>query len=155
MDIYISGHTHKNCYIEDEDKKVYEDNQVGYSGNSFSFKYIITPDTFDIFQDYSDGIHRINRQQYKKFYQGMGISIEFNWKFDKLFMIKKNATYCFLMKLKGKEDLKSLNGGNYRNTNIQDLNYFYTNLDKYSKSIKTILNPYIKYQKQISNEIKK
>lgn len=153
--IYISGHTHRNCYIEDEDKKVYEDNQVGYYGNSFNFKYIITPNTFDIFQDYSDGIHRINRQQYKKFYHGMGISIEFNWKFDKLFMIKKNATYCFLMKLKGKEDLKFLNGGNYRNTNIRDLNYFYKNLDNYSKSIKTILGPYIKYQKQISNEIKK
>lgn len=153
--VYISGHTHRNCYIEDEDKKVYEDNQVGYLGNSFSFKYIIEPNTFDIFQDYPDGIYTINRQQYKLFYLGMGCSIEFNRVFEKLFMIKRNGSYCFLMKVKDNEYLKFLNGGNYKNTDIQDLNYFYENLDKYSKSINAILDPYLKYQKQISNEIKR
>ena len=151
---YLSGHTHKNTYIESEDKKVYADNQVGYTKNSYGFKFLMTSNKFDIFQDYNDGIYEITREQYKMFYYGTGNRIEFNREFEKLFMLKRDGIYCFLLKQENKNELKLLNGGNIKNVG-HDLKYFYENLVNYSNSIKRFLNSYERYQKQISNEIKK
>lgn len=152
---YISGHTHKNYYIENEEMKLYADNQVGYTGDSYGFKYLMTSKEFDIFQDYSDGIYEITREQYKLFYYGICNGIEFNRKFEKLFMLKRNGTYCFLIKFNNSNDLKLLDGGNYKNVGKHDLNYFYENLVNYSNSVKLFLESYENFQKQISNEIKK
>ncbi|MGN0798232.1 MAG: metallophosphoesterase [Christensenellales bacterium] len=152
---YISGHTHRNNYIENEEMKLYADNQVGYTGDSYGFKYLMTSKEFDIFQDYNDGIYEITREQYKLFYYGIGNRIDFNRDFEKLFMLKRNETYCFLIKLNNSNDLKLLNGGSYKNVGKHDLNYFYENLVNYSNSVKLFLESYENFQKQISNEIKK
>lgn len=152
---YLSGHTHQNYYFENEDKKFYADNQIGYTGTSFGFKYLTTSREFDIFQDYSDGIYEITREQYKMFYYGIGNRIDFNRDFETLYMLKKNGIYCFLIKLTNSKDLKLLNGGSIKNIGNQDLNYFYENLVNYSNSIKLFLKDYDDYQKKISNEIKK
>ncbi len=152
---YISGHTHRNNYIENEEMKLYADNQVGYTGDSYGFKYLMTSKEFDIFQDYNDGIYEITREQYKLFYYGIGNRIDFNRDFEKLFMLKRNGTYCFLIKLNNSNDLKLLNGGSYKNVGKHDLNYFYENLVNYSNSVKLFLESYENFQKQISNEIKK
>ena len=152
---YISGHTHKNRYIENEELKIYADNQVGYSGVSYGFKYLMTSKDFDIFQDYNDGIYEITREQYKLFYYGVGSSIDFNRDFEKLFMLKRNGIYCFLIKTKNCNNLKLLNGGSVKNVEKHDINYFYDNLVNYSNSVKLFLESYENYQKQISSEIKK
>lgn len=152
---YISGHTHKNRYIENEELKIYADNQVGYSGDSFGFKYLMTSKDFDIFQDYNDGIYEITREQYKLFYYGVGSRIDFNRDFDKLFMLKRNGIYCFLIKTNNCNNLKLLNGGSVKNVEKHDINYFYENLVNYSNSVKLFLESYENYQKQISSEIKK
>lgn len=152
---YISGHTHKNKYIENEILKVYADNQVGYTGDSYGFKYLMTSKDFDIFQEYSDGVYEITREQYKLFYYGVGNMINFNRDFEKLFMLKRNGMYCFLIKLANSDDLKLLNGGSIKNVGKHDINYFYENLVNYSNSVKLFLESYENYQKQISNEIKK
>lgn len=152
---YISGHTHRNNYIENENVKLYADNQVGYTGDSYGFKYLMTSKEFDIFQDYIDGIYEITREQYILFYYGIGNRIDFNRKFEKLFMLKRNGTYCFLIKFNNSNDLKLLNGGSYKNVGKHDLNYFYENLVNYSNSVKLFLESYENFQKQISNEIKK
>mgnify|MGYP004685990369 CR=1 FL=1 len=152
---YISGHTHKNKYIDNEELKVYADNQVGYLGDSYSFKYLMTTKEYNIFQDYADGIYEITRDQYKRFYWGIGSRIDFNRNFDKLFMLKRNGIYCFLIKPSNSNDLKLLNGGSIKNVGKHDINYFYENLVNYSNSVKLFLESYENYQKQISNEIKK
>ena len=131
---YLSGHTHKNTYIESEDKKVYADNQVGYTKNSYGFKFLMTSNKFDIFQDFNDGIYEITREQYKMFYYGTGNRIEFNREFEKLFMLKRDGIYCFLLKQENKNELKLLNGCNIKNVG-HDLKYFYENLVNYSNSI--------------------
>lgn len=152
---YISGHTHKNKYIENETLKVYADNQVGYLNDSYGFKYLMTTKEFDIFQDYKDGIYEITKEQYKLFYFGVGNNIDFNRNFEKLFMLKRNGIYCFLIKMNNSNDLKLLNGGNIKNVGKHDINYFYENLVNYSNSVKLFLKAYENFQRQISNEIKK
>lgn len=152
---YISGHTHKNCYFENEEKKVYADNQIGYHSNSYGLKYLVASKEYNIFQDYEDGIHEISREQYRRFYLGVGKWINFNRDFEKLFMLKRKETYCFLIKLNNNNNLKLLNGGSIRNVGNHNLTYFYENLVNYSQSVKLFLKSYEDFQKQISSEIQK
>lgn len=150
---YISGHTHKNVF--DSINNIYADGQVGYNGNDFSFRYIPTIFNYDIFADYKDGIYKINRKQYKQFYKGHGKTIEFNWKYKYLYMVKKNNVYCFFIDIYGDGKIKILCGGNPNNLVNYDLKYYYDNLDNYSNSIKFYLEKYSNYQKFISNQIRK
>ncbi len=152
---YISGHTHKNGYIENEDKKIYFDNQVGYTNDMFNFKYLLTSNETDAFQDYGDGIYEITKEQYKLFSYGKGDRITFNRDFENLFMLKRNGVYCFFIKTNNNSELKLLNGGAVKNVGKHDLNYFYENLAKYANSLKVFLESYDNFQKQISSEIKK
>ena len=153
--IYVSGHTHKNIYIESDDRNVYADNQVGYTKESFGFKYLFVPKEFDIFQDYVDGIYEITREQYRLFYYGLGNRIDFNRNFANLFMLKRQGVYCFLLKQNKNSELKLLNGGCIKDVGKHDINYFYENLINYSNSIKLFIKSYSDFQKNISNEIKR
>ena len=112
----------------------------------------MTSKDFDIFQDYNDGIYEITREQYKLFYYGVGSRIDFNRDFEKLFMLKRNGIYCFLIKTNNCDNLKLLNGGSVKNVEKHDINYFYENLVNYSNSVKLFLESYENYQKQISSE---
>lgn len=152
--IYINGHTHHNYYCEDNSKHVFADNQIGYDRQSFGLKYITTSSKYDLFEDFSDGIHEINREQYVLFYRGIGTHINFNRKFKKLYMIKRDGTYCFLIELDDSKGLKLLSGGVIQNIGNHDLQYFYNNLSNYSNSIKQYLTTYTDFQKRVSQEIK-
>lgn len=153
--IYISGHTHKNYYIESEGKTIYADNQIGYEKNSFEFKPIFTSLNFDIFQDYENGIYEINKQKYLFFNYGLGIRLEFRRNPEKIYMVKKNGVYIFFSQMTKDSDLKLLNGGILSNVGKHDLNYFYENLDNYSNSVKLFFESYDNFQKAIAQEIKK
>lgn len=151
---YLSGHTHKNTYSEEESLTMYADNQIGYHNSLMSFKYISGSSNFNIFIDYADGIHEISKNEYISFYYGIGIRIDFNRQFCNLYMLKKSGTFCFLIRIKENGDLKLLNGGSIKNVGNHDLQYFYDNLDNYSQSVKLFLNSYSEYQKKVSKEIK-
>lgn len=155
--IYLSGHTHKNFYCEDENKRVYADNQIGYYNNNFSMKYTFIQTDFDIFVDYKDGIYEINREQHRKFYLGLGQRRDINKKFYKRYMIKRNNTYCFLVKSKKNGPLKLMDGGSDIRKEIgdHDINYYYDNLTNYAASIKYFLEDYNNYLKIVSMEVKK
>ena len=153
--IYISGHTHKNYYVESEEKTIYSDNQVGYEKELFEFKPIFTSRNYDIFQDHKDGIYEINKQKYLLFNYGLGIRLDFRRNPQKIFMIKKNGVYMFFSKMTENSDLKLLNGGILSNIGKHDLNYFYENLNNYSNSIKLFFESYDNFQKAVSQEIKK
>lgn len=69
-------------------------------------------------------------------------------------MIKREKTYMFLMQtLKG--TLVILNGGAIKKARNHSLEYFYENLVKYSDSIKLFLAKYNKFQKQVSDDVKR
>ena len=150
---YLSGHTHENSWTNDETKKVYADNQIGYFKEPKSFKCIDTS-LHNNFQDYKDGIYEITREQYILFNNAMNSRIDFNHDFEKLYMIKRDNIYCFLLKSKYNGKLAFLNGGRLKMVEKHDLNYFYDNLVNYFVSVQKLLKSYNDYQQQISTEIK-
>lgn len=151
--VYISGHTHKNYYLENEYISLYSDNQIGYDNSSFGFKFLTTSTHYNVFSDYSDGIHQISREEYQLFYRGLGEGLDFNREFNALYLIKRNDTFCFLMEGTNKK-LYLLNGGSIKNVS-HDLTYFYERLPNYANSVKLFLQSYSDYQKEISTLIKK
>ena len=149
---YFSGHDHFN-YYEEGDRHIYADNQVGYRGDSFEFKYIATNPFYNIFETYNDGIYEINNYQYKEFYYRLGLrSIHANMDY-KIILLKRCGTYCFIAKNK-KGELLLLNGGSRKKLTKKDINYYYNNLEQYSQILKEYLGNYSDLQEQIANEVK-
>lgn len=152
--IYISGHTHKNTYLESEEATVYSDNQIGYNGSSFGFKYFTLKPYYNIFDDYPDGVYKISRKQYIDFNYGFQIRLNFNRTFYKLYMLKRQNTYMFLIQTKKDGSFSLLNGGSLKSVPKKDLSYFYDRIPNYAMSIKMFLNEYLSLQKKIANDIK-
>ena len=151
---YLWGHTHKNYWSEEDGKNIYADNQIGYNRNSFNFKLVSSSNNYDIFIDYNDGIYEITKEQYVDFYKGFKISFAFNRPYKRIYMIKKSGKYCFIMQNE-KEELRILNGGNFKTLKNNDLNYYYDNLENYAKSINMYMDSYENALKMLSNEVKK
>lgn len=152
--VYLNGHTHKNVYIEDNTKTVYADNQIGYNNKPFTFKYFAIENYYNPFEEYNNGIYEITRDDYKDFYYGLGKRIDFNRRYEKLYMIKRNNIYCFLIQIKKYGTLKLLNGGSIKNIGEYSLQYLYDNLHKYSIAVKNFLAEYNNIQQKVSNFIK-
>ncbi len=151
--IYVSGHTHRNYAFDDGKTRIYADNQIGYKGKRVALKSFGIDPTYDWFADYADGIHPIDRDDYIAFYRGLGETVSFNWQYEKLYMIKREGSYMFLMETpKGALDV--LNGGARKSAGDRPVDYFYENLPKYSESVKMFLSSYDAFQKRVSAEIK-
>lgn len=149
--IYINGHTHKNTF--DNDKKIYSNNQIGYKNKKISLKYVSFPKTYSWFHNYNDGIFEINRLDYILFNQGLNINIEFNYDFDKLYMIKRNNYYIFFLEKNNK--LNVLEGGKKIKIKEQNLSYYYERIFEYGNIINSSLREFNALLKLISNEVKK
>lgn len=152
--VYINGHSHRNYFYDDGKKRIYADNQIGYRGRNLSLKTVAIDFNFDWFEDYKDGIYQITKEDYETFYRGVGESLTFNREYEKLFMIKRENVYMFLMQT-GKKSMLILNGGSIKKAGNHSLEYFYENLVKYSKSVSLFLSKFDSYQKQVSSELKK
>ncbi len=152
--VYVNGHSHRNYFYDDGKKRIYADNQVGYRGRRLSLKQVAINFDFDWFEDYKDGIYEITKEDYENFYRGVGEGLTFNRQYEKLFMIKREGAYMFLMQTP-KGNMLILNGGSIKRTGNHSLEYFYDNLVKYSKSVRLFLSKFDVYQKQISSELKK
>lgn len=152
--VYVNGHSHRNYFYDDGKKRIYADNQVGYRGRRLSFKQVAVDFNYDWFADYKDGIYEITKEDYENFYRGVGEGLTFNRQHEKLFMIKREETYMFLMQT-SKGSMLILNGGSIRRAGNHSLEYFYENLVKYSASVSLFLSKYHKFQKQVSNEVKR
>ena len=153
--IYVSGHTHKNFYIESDELTIYSDNQIGYENGSFGFKFFALKPFFNIFDDYPDGVHEITREDYSIFNYGLGNRSAFNRQFVNLYLLKREKTFMFLMRNKENGPLYILNGGSIKSTLGHDIEYFYNRMANYAKSVKLFLNNYSQYQKNISREVRK
>ena len=152
--VYINGHNHRNYFYDDGKKRIYADNQVGYKGGRLSFKQVAIDFNFDWFADYKDGIYEITKKDYETFYRGIGEVLTFNRQYEKLFMIKREKTYMFLMQ-STKGSMLILNGGLIKKAGNHTLQYFYDNMVKYSKSVSLFLSKYSSFQKLVSSEVKK
>lgn len=151
--VYVSGHSHRNYFFDDGIKRIYSDNQIGYKGKNVQMKHLSVSMDYDWFSDYKDGIYEITKADYENFYRGIGEVLTFNRQFDKLYMLKKEGTYMFIM-TSPKGTMQILNGGAIKNAGGHTLNYFYENLAQYSKSIKMFLSQFDEFQKNVSKEIK-
>lgn len=149
--IYINGHTHKNFF--DNDKKICSNSQIGYKNKKISLKYINLPKTYSWFRNYNDGISEISRLDYMLFYEGLNISIELNYDFDKLYMVKRNNFYIFFLENKNK--LYILKGGAKIKIEIQDLNYYYEHMLDYGNTISNFMRNFNNLLTLVSNEVKK
>ena len=152
--VYVNGHSHRNYFYDDGKKRIYADNQVGYRGRRLSLKQVAINFDFDWFEDYKDGIYEITKEDYENFYRGVGEGLTFNRQYEKLFMIKREGAYMFLMQTP-KGSMLILNGGSIKRAGNHSLEYFYDNLVKYSKSVSLFLSKFDAYQKQVSSELKK
>lgn len=156
--VYVSGHTHRNYYYDDGNVRIYADNQFGYNKSTprkkLHLKSFDINMTYDIFSDYSDGIYEISADEYRDFYRGKNIFIEFNRAVNVLYMLKKKGYYCFIHKSK-QNSLSILNGGALKRLDNKDIRFYYENMDIVLTTIKDPLDKYTSYQEAISNEIKK
>lgn len=151
--IYLSGHTHRNVFIDSDIERLYADNQIGYKSQSIGFKQFWISPFDNMFENKDDGIYEITPTIYKYFYKALGKSISFNRDFSKLYMVKKTGNYCFLMTTVKSEELKLLAGGQIRNTGHKNIQYFYDNLDNYTQSVKKYMFKYEEYQNKIAQEV--
>lgn len=152
--IYLSGHTHRNVFIESDIERLYADNQIGYKSQSIGFKQFWISPFDNMFENKDDGIYEITPTIYKYFYKALGKSISFNRDFSKLYMVKKTGNYCFLMTTVKSNELKMLAGGKMRNTGHKEISYFYDNLDNYTQSIKKYMYKYEAFQNKIAQEVR-
>ncbi len=152
--VYVSGHTHRNMFFDDGVKRIYADNQIGYSNESPHLKSFLMNGEYDYFSDYEDGIYEITSQEYQDFSRGKNISMTFNRQINILYMLKKNEYYCFIHKTKT-GSLSMLNGGALRKLDVKDVKYYYDNMDSMVAFIEAPLNKYRAYQESIANEIKR
>ncbi len=152
--VYVSGHTHRNYFYDDGTYKVYSDNQIGYNNENPHLKDFLMDNDYDYFSDFEDGIHEITAKEYKDFYRGKNISINFNREVFALYMLKKNGYYCFLHE-SGLSSLTILNGGERRKLENKGLQYYYEHMDKVIERIKNPLDKYISVQQIISNEVRR
>ena len=151
--IYVNGHTHRNYFYDDGDYRLYSDNQVGYYQERCKLKYFYLEDDYDLFATYENGIYEISREDYVDFYIGKNINMDFFRDFDKLYMLKKNGYYLFILQ-SANGNLNILNGGAIKRLANNTVHYYYENMDRVISYIKTPLDNFSDYQKQISDEIK-
>lgn len=152
--VYVSGHTHKNFFHDDGEYRVYSDNQIGYHNENPHLKAFLIDNDYDCFDDYNDGIYTITSEQYNDFYRGKNIPMSFQRAINVLYMLKKNGYYCFIHESKG-GSLSILNGGTMKKLKIQNIQYYYDNMDAMISTIKTPLDKFVAFQKCIADKVKR
>ena len=150
---YLSGHTHKNIFYDDGAYHIYADNQIGYHHETVQVKSFLMNNEYDLFFDYPDGIHKITAQQYRDFYRGKNIKMDFNREID-IWMLKKEGYYCFIVdSTSGK--LLLLNGGAQKSLKHNQLDYYFENMDRMIAAINAPLTKYTGFQRKVASLVKK
>jgi hypothetical protein len=147
--VYTNGHNHRNYFYDDGVHRIYSDNQVGYNTEHPRSKYFYIGNTYDWFAEYDDGIHMITREDYIDFHRGKNIPITFNRKINRLYMLKKNGYYCFLHE-NFAGGLSILNGGRLKSLKMEDVRWYYDNMDSEIARIISPLEKYTSIQTEIS-----
>ena len=151
--VYINGHTHQNSLIRKQDgTTVLSDNQVGYKPTRWRLKGFTVAGWYDPFRGMEDGIHEITNEQYKDFNLGRGIPCKGCNYAGKIFALKRNGLYMFLLRTKSNVCL--LDGGQRKKLH-RTPQYYYENIERYVQKIQETLSPYRNVLEIISQETKK
>ncbi|MBO6114511.1 MAG: DUF4116 domain-containing protein [Lachnospiraceae bacterium] len=154
--IYINGHTHQNSIsIKKDGAVIFSDNQIGYEPKKWKLKsFSIDFNWYDPFEKYENGIYNITSEQYVEFNLCRGIDSRGCNYPGKLFMLKKNKTYMFVLESKS-GSLCIMEGGRRKLLSFQDKKYYYDNMDKYCNNVNMIIEPYKRLMKELSKEIQR
>lgn len=152
--IYVNGHTHKNAMlIESDGTTVLSDNQIGYEPTVWKLNsFTIDVSWFDPFVAYKDGVYQITSEEYKEFNRGRGIYSNGCSYDGKLFMLKRDNYYMFL--LESASSLCLMAGGRRKKLPCRDINYYYDHMCMYIKLVNTAIEPYQRFMKSLSDEVK-
>lgn len=152
---HVSGHTHKNYYVEDDAFHLYEDNQIGYHSHHLNhLKYFNANGAVDIFADWEDGIHIISPKQYVDF--NLGKKIRFNCKRDHIaiFMLKKYGYYMFVMYTTSRH-LCIMNGGSIKKLPNESLFSLYERMDSVIAKLKDPMDLFTMMQNRVASAVRK
>lgn len=149
--VYISGHTHQNVMIRSDDgTTVLSDNQIGYEPKEWNLHCFTRRGVYDPLELLSDGIHPISKEQYVDFNRGHGITMRrFKWKGD-LYALKRNDYYMFFIK---NTSLCMLEGGRRHKVECS-LEYYFENMDEYTRQIEAAFRPYRTALRKLANEVR-
>ena len=150
--IYVNGHTHQNTVQLDQSAIVLSDNQIGYTPKPWKLKgFSLDIKRVDIFEDYPDGSHKIERAQYIEFNRCMGIAMQRMRYPGDIYVLKRSGCYMFVLKDLARTYLLA---GGRRYKLAHDIEYYFENLPKYVENVQRCFAPYQNALRSISNEVK-
>ncbi|MDE7362950.1 MAG: metallophosphoesterase [Oscillospiraceae bacterium] len=151
--VYINGHTHQNSLIRKPDgTTVLSDNQIGYKPKKWTLNAFTVSGWYDPFRDMADGIHEISSEAYKEFNLGRGIKSNGCSYPGKLYALKREGIYMFL--LKSRSSLCLLQGGQRKRLDCCDVKYYFDNMSLYAEKVRQALLPYQRVMQTIAKEVK-
>jgi len=152
--IYINGHTHQNSLIRKPNgTTVLSDNQIGYKPTKWKLNSFTIAGWYDPFKDMANGIHEITSDDYMDFNRGRGIRSNGCKYPGKIYVLKKNGLYMFV--LQSTSSLCLLVGGQRKKLSRYDLQYYYENMDRYAQKVTEAVTPFQNALSAISNEVRK
>ncbi|MBE6879345.1 MAG: DUF4116 domain-containing protein [Ruminococcaceae bacterium] len=151
--IYVNGHTHHNqMEIEENGAAILSDNQIGYKPRKWKLNAFSSFGWYDPFENYQDGIYKINSEQYKDFNIGRGISSKGCNYQGQIYMLKRDGLYMFL--LDSMRSLCLLSGGQRKTLEEFNVKYYYDNMARYGQAVRDAIKPYQQFVEAISKEVK-
>ena len=152
--IYINGHTHQNSLIRKPDgTTVLSDNQVGYKPTKWKLNSFTVAGWYDPFKDMSNGIHEITSDEYMDFNRGRGIHSNGCKYPGKIYVLKKNELYMFV--LQSSSSLCLLVGGQRKKLSRCDIQHYYDNMERYAQKVTEAVTPFQHALYAISDEVRK
>lgn len=152
--IYVNGHRHINRYYDDGQKRLYADNQIGYTRKDISLKHFSVQMRYDLFSNVSDGIHVITANEYRLFHRSIGKGMDYNRDFSKIHMLKREHHYMFLAENSAGE-LYLLSGGQITKLQPHPLEYYYERMLTYVESVRLFTADYRAFQSRVSDEVER
>ena len=151
---YVNGHTHHNSCTDVDGARIYSDNQIGYHRdlNLIKFKSFAYECSHDIFEHFSDGIHRISHQEFVDFHHSKAINCSITRE-GTIYMLKNRGYYMFIFRNKeGK--LLQMKSGKLSKLNNKNIDYYLQMMPKYVECVRRFLKPYSEYQQGIARVVK-
>lgn len=152
--VYVSGHTHRNSFIENDAVRVYADNQVGYDAQSAGLLRFYVEGLYDPFRHLPDGIHEVELMDYRDFNHRRGIKVDSFTRRGRIIMLKRESVYLFLFVWEQTGNMYLLSGAQITRLEVQDPEYYYARMLPYASLVKEAFSSYMNAINTISNEVK-
>ena len=151
--VYVNGHTHQNNLTREKNGAIIlSDNQIGYKPQTWKLNAFTVSGGYDPFEKFDNGIYEITSQEYKEFNVGRGINSRGCNYPGKIYALKRDDQYMFL--LKTNSTLCLLDGGQRKKLEYQDVNYYYDKMSLYGQIVRETIKPYQEFLETISREVK-